>query len=60
LFQTIPKLTFRAQTVGIAFLSLRQDLKAKKVSISAQKDFRLGNNPSMDDTENGNYGTMGY
>jgi hypothetical protein len=39
------KLVLGAQTVGIAFLSLRQDLKAKNVSMSAQKDFRLGNNP---------------
>jgi len=41
----IPKLALRAQTAGIAFLSLRQDLRIKNVSMSAQKDFCLGNNP---------------
>jgi hypothetical protein len=50
LFQSIPKLALRAQTVGIAFLSLRQDLLAKNVSMSAQKDFPLGNNPSIRNT----------
>ena len=39
----MPKLALRAQTVGIAFLSFRQDLSAKNVSMSTQKDFRLGN-----------------
>jgi hypothetical protein len=43
LFQAIPKLALGAQTVGIAFLSLRQDLWTKNVSMSAQKDFLLGN-----------------
>jgi hypothetical protein len=49
LFQAIPKLALRAQTVGIAFLSLRQDLWIKNVSMSAQRDFCMGNNPSTID-----------
>jgi len=37
------KLAFRAQTVDIAYLSLRQDLLAKNVLMTAQRDFRFGN-----------------
>jgi hypothetical protein len=40
-------------TVGIAFLSLRQDLLAKNVSMSAQKDFLLGNTPFILDNPQG-------
>jgi hypothetical protein len=39
------KLAFRAQTVDIAYLPLRQDLFAKNVLMTAQRDFRLGNSP---------------
>jgi len=39
------KLAFRAQTVDIAYLPLRQDLLAKNVLMTAQRDFRLGNSP---------------
>ncbi len=37
------KLAFRAQTVDIAYLPLRQDLFSKNVLMTAQRDFRLGN-----------------
>jgi hypothetical protein len=37
------KLAFRAQTVDIAYLSLRQDLFGKNVLMTAQRNFRLGN-----------------
>ena len=37
------KLAFRAQTVDIAYLPLHQDLLAKNVLMTAQRDFRLGN-----------------
>ena len=37
------KLTLRAQTVDIAYLPLRQDLLAKNVLMTAQRDLRLGN-----------------
>jgi hypothetical protein len=37
------KLTFRAQTVDIACLPLRQDLLAKSVLMTAQRDLGLGN-----------------
>jgi len=37
------KLAFRAQTVDIAYLPLRQDLFAKNLLMTAQRDFRLGN-----------------
>jgi len=37
------KLAFRAQTVDIAYLPLRQDLLAKNVLMTAQRHFRLGN-----------------
>ncbi|MBW2342357.1 MAG: hypothetical protein JRF50_18830 [Deltaproteobacteria bacterium] len=37
------KLAFRAQTVDIAYLPPRQDLFAKNVLMTAQRDFRLGN-----------------
>jgi len=37
------KLAFRAQTVDIAYLPLRQDLFAKNVLMTAQRDFRFGN-----------------
>jgi len=37
------KLAFRAQTVDIAYLPLHQDLLAKKVLMTAQTDFCLGN-----------------
>jgi hypothetical protein len=36
-----------AQTGDIACLPLRQDLLAKKVLITAQRDFGLGNNLSI-------------
>ncbi len=44
------KLAFRAQTVDIAYLPLRQDLLAKNVLMTAQRDFRLGNSPLEDST----------
>jgi hypothetical protein len=37
------KLAFRAQTVDIANLPLPQDLLAKNVLMTAQRDFGLGN-----------------
>jgi len=37
------KLTLRAQTVDIAYLPLRQDLLARNVLMTAQRDFRLSN-----------------
>jgi hypothetical protein len=37
------KLAFAAQTVDIASLALRQDLLAKNVLMTAQRDFGLGN-----------------
>jgi hypothetical protein len=37
------KLAFRAQTVDIAYLPLRQDFLAKNVLMTAQRDFVLGN-----------------
>jgi hypothetical protein len=37
------KLAFRAQTVDIAYLPLRQDLLAKTVLMTVQMDFCLGN-----------------
>jgi hypothetical protein len=39
------KLALGAQTVDIAYLPLRQDLFAKNVLMTAQRDFRLGNSP---------------
>jgi len=44
------KLAFRAQTVDIAYLPVRQDLFAKNVLMTAQRDFRLGNSLSRCDT----------
>jgi len=38
------KTRLRAQTVDIAYLPLRQDFLAKNVLMTAQRDFRLGNN----------------
>jgi len=50
LLQAIPKLALRAQTVEIADLPLRQDLLAKNVLMTAQRNFCLGNNPlTIDD-----------
>jgi hypothetical protein len=43
------KPAFRAQTVDIACLPLRQDLLSKNVLMTAQRDFRLGNSPSIFD-----------
>jgi len=40
------KLALRAQTVDIADLSLRQDLLAKNVLMTAQRNFCLGNSPA--------------
>jgi hypothetical protein len=40
------RLAFRAQTVDIAYFPLRQDLFAKNVLMTAQRDFCLGNSPS--------------
>jgi hypothetical protein len=37
------KLAFRAQTVDIAYLPLRQDLLAKNVLMTAQRNCGLGN-----------------
>jgi hypothetical protein len=45
------KLTLRAQTVDIAYLPLRQDLLAKNVLMTDQRDF--GNSPLTMD--NGHY-----
>jgi hypothetical protein len=36
------KLAFRAQTVDIAYLPLRQGLFAKNVLMTPQRNFRLG------------------
>jgi len=41
------KLAFRAQTVDIAYLPLRQDFLAKNVLMTVQRDFRLDNSPSI-------------
>ena len=41
----IPKLALRVQTVGITFLSLRQDLLTKNVLMSSQKRFLFGQQP---------------
>jgi hypothetical protein len=46
LLQAISKLALRAQAVGIADLSLRQDLLAKNVLMTAQRNFCLGNSLS--------------
>jgi hypothetical protein len=43
------KLAFRAQTVDIAYLPLRQGLLARNALMTAQRDFRLGNNPHIFD-----------
>jgi hypothetical protein len=43
LLQAISKLALRAQTVDIADLLLRQDLLAKNVLMTAQRNFCLGN-----------------
>ena len=43
------KLTLRAQTVDIAYLPLRQDLFAKNVLMTVQRDFRLGSSPRAAD-----------
>jgi len=45
LLQTISKLALQAQTVEIAYLPLRQDLLAKNVLKTAQRNFYLGNSP---------------
>jgi hypothetical protein len=45
LLQAISKLALRAQTVEIANLPLRQDLFAKNVLMTAQRNFCLGNTP---------------
>jgi len=39
------KIAFRAQTVDIACFPLRQDFLAKNVSMTAQRDYGLGNSP---------------
>jgi len=39
------KLALRAQTVDIADLPLRQDLLAKNVLMTAQRNFCLGSSP---------------
>jgi hypothetical protein len=41
------KLAFKAQTVDIAYLPLRQDFLAKNVLMTVQRDFRLDNSPSI-------------
>jgi len=46
------KLAIRAQTVDIAYLPLRQDLLAKNVLMTAQRDFRLGNSLLRLNTDN--------
>jgi len=43
------KLAFRAQTVDIAYLPLRQDFLAKNVLMTAQRDFGLGNSLMQSD-----------
>jgi len=45
------KLALRAQTVDIANLSLRQDLLAKNVLMTAQRNFGLGNGPNRHDCD---------
>ena len=39
------KLALRAQTIDIAYLPLHQDLLTKNVSMTAQRNFGLGNSP---------------
>jgi len=48
------KLAFRAQTVDIAYLPLRQDFLTKTVLMTAQRDFRLGNSPFIGNVEHTN------
>jgi hypothetical protein len=43
------KLAFRAQTLDIAYLPLRQDFFAKTVLMTAQRGFALGNSLSSVD-----------
>jgi len=43
LLQAISKLALQAQTVEIACLPLRQDLGAKNLLTTAQRNFRLSN-----------------
>jgi len=43
LLQATSKLALRAQTVEVADLPLRQDLSAKNVLMTAQRNFCLGN-----------------
>jgi hypothetical protein len=43
------KLTFTAQTVDIAYLPVRQDLLAKNILMTAQRDYGLGNSPYWTD-----------
>jgi len=45
------KLAFRAQTVDITYLPLRQDLFAKDVLMTVQRDFRFGNSLYTIDTK---------
>jgi len=45
LLQAMSKLALRAQTVDIADLPLRQDLLAKNVLMTAQRNFCLGSSP---------------
>jgi hypothetical protein len=45
------KFAFRAQTVDIACLPLRQDFLAKDVLMTAQRDFGLSNSLSDPDCE---------
>jgi len=50
------KLAFTAKTVDIAYLPLRQDLFAKNVLMTAQRDFRLGNSPTTINSTGGREG----
>jgi hypothetical protein len=49
------KLAFRAQTVDTAYLPLRQDLLAKNVLMTAQRDYGLGNSPLNTDGAEGSW-----
>ncbi|RLB91898.1 MAG: hypothetical protein DRH10_00765 [Deltaproteobacteria bacterium] len=49
------KLALRAQTVDIADFALRQDLLAKNVLMTAQRNFCLGNGPITGDCKRFKY-----
>ena len=54
------KLALRAQTVDIAYLPLRQDLLAKNVLMTAQRDLCLGNSLFLLDDDRNDYHNSGF